>query len=260
MTEMIENKTFDEIRLANPALLVLAAAFCRHDVETWVVVTGNLNIIDLYLLPPISRRPRRPLGRRCGGAPSAPTIADTRLPGIGSVNAHGRRHPISPAGADVRRAAHGDGHRSRKAGGCIADHRPRLRLHRRQRPEAAVGVLQVAAPRHPSRHPLLASAEGAAPSRGPPPRPDPHAGDGMPPLRTAVVHPCSDDALKGAIEAAERNLITPYLIALEKKIPGGRRRKSKVDTSPLIASSRPSIATTPPSSRCRWCTPERRRR
>ena len=42
--------------------------------------------------------------------------------------------------------------------------------------------------------------------------------DGLPPLTTAVVHPCSDDALKGAIEAAERNLITPILIGPEKKI------------------------------------------
>ena len=42
--------------------------------------------------------------------------------------------------------------------------------------------------------------------------------DGLPPLITAVVHPCSDDALKRAIEAAERNLIAPILIGPEKKI------------------------------------------
>ena len=42
--------------------------------------------------------------------------------------------------------------------------------------------------------------------------------DGLPPLTTAVVHPCSDDALKGAIEAAERDLIAPILIGPEKKI------------------------------------------
>jgi phosphate acetyltransferase len=42
--------------------------------------------------------------------------------------------------------------------------------------------------------------------------------DGLPPLTTAVVHPCSHDALRGAIEAAERDLITPLLIGPEKKI------------------------------------------
>jgi phosphate acetyltransferase len=42
--------------------------------------------------------------------------------------------------------------------------------------------------------------------------------DGLLPLTTAVVHPCSDDALKGAIEAAEHDLIAPLLIGPEKKI------------------------------------------
>jgi phosphate acetyltransferase len=42
--------------------------------------------------------------------------------------------------------------------------------------------------------------------------------DGLSPLATAVVHPCSADALKGAIEAAERSLITPILIGPQKKI------------------------------------------
>jgi len=42
--------------------------------------------------------------------------------------------------------------------------------------------------------------------------------EGLPAMSTAVVHPCSDDALKGAIDAAERNLITPVLIGPERKI------------------------------------------
>ena len=34
----------------------------------------------------------------------------------------------------------------------------------------------------------------------------------LPALACAVVHPCSADALRGAIEAAEQNLIVPILI------------------------------------------------
>ncbi len=41
---------------------------------------------------------------------------------------------------------------------------------------------------------------------------------GLPTLPTAVVHPCSDDALLGAIEAAELNLIAPILVGPEAKI------------------------------------------
>jgi hypothetical protein len=35
---------------------------------------------------------------------------------------------------------------------------------------------------------------------------------GQPPLPTAVVYPCSDDALIGAVEAAKAGLIAPLLV------------------------------------------------
>jgi phosphate acetyltransferase len=41
---------------------------------------------------------------------------------------------------------------------------------------------------------------------------------GSPPITVAVVHPCSDEALRGAIEAAELGLITPILVGPEDKI------------------------------------------
>jgi phosphate acetyltransferase len=43
MTEMIENKTFDEISVGETVLIV--RAFRAEDVETWAVVTGDLNLI-----------------------------------------------------------------------------------------------------------------------------------------------------------------------------------------------------------------------
>ncbi|HSO42109.1 MAG TPA: bifunctional enoyl-CoA hydratase/phosphate acetyltransferase [Rhodospirillales bacterium] len=42
--------------------------------------------------------------------------------------------------------------------------------------------------------------------------------EGLPSLSTAVVHPCSEDALEGAIEAAKVNLITPILVGPKKRI------------------------------------------
>jgi phosphate acetyltransferase len=41
---------------------------------------------------------------------------------------------------------------------------------------------------------------------------------GLPPVVTAVVHPCDRDALLGPIEAAKRGLITPVLVGPEAKI------------------------------------------
>lgn len=41
---------------------------------------------------------------------------------------------------------------------------------------------------------------------------------GLPPITVAVVHPCSEEALRGAIEAAEKGLIVPILVGPEEKI------------------------------------------
>jgi phosphate acetyltransferase len=41
---------------------------------------------------------------------------------------------------------------------------------------------------------------------------------GLPPVRTAVVHPCDRDSLLGAIEAAKRGLIEPVLVGPEARI------------------------------------------
>lgn len=44
------------------------------------------------------------------------------------------------------------------------------------------------------------------------------AADSFEPLPTAIVHPCSEYALRGAIESAEANLIDPVLVGPESKI------------------------------------------
>jgi phosphate acetyltransferase/phosphate butyryltransferase len=41
---------------------------------------------------------------------------------------------------------------------------------------------------------------------------------GMPAITVAVVHPCSEEALQGAIEAAQKNLIIPIFVGPEEKI------------------------------------------
>ena len=44
--------------------------------------------------------------------------------------------------------------------------------------------------------------------------------EGMPPVVTAVVHPCDHDSLLGPLEAARRGLIVPVLVGPEAKIRG----------------------------------------
>src|SRR5215831_4895082 len=54
---------------------------------------------------------------------------------------------------------------------------------------------------------------------------------GQPPLPTAVVYPCSEDALIGAVEAAKAGLIAPLLVGPKEHI-GEVAGKAKVDVSP----------------------------
>ena len=54
---------------------------------------------------------------------------------------------------------------------------------------------------------------------------------GQPPLPTAAVYPCSEDALIGAVEAAKAGLIAPLLVGPKEQI-GKIAAKSKIDLSP----------------------------
>ncbi len=45
-----------------------------------------------------------------------------------------------------------------------------------------------------------------------------HAAQCCPPLRTAIVHPCSPEAIRAAVEARDENLLDPVLIGPEAKI------------------------------------------
>src|SRR5512144_1057411 len=88
MTEMIENKTFDEIDAAS-----LTRVLRPEDVETWAAVTGNVNLIDLDPTPIDSSMFRHGAGQ---AAALFSAIADTRLPGLGSVTVSADIHFLRP--------------------------------------------------------------------------------------------------------------------------------------------------------------------
>jgi phosphate acetyltransferase len=54
---------------------------------------------------------------------------------------------------------------------------------------------------------------------------------GRAPLPTAVVHPCSEDALAGAVDAAKAGLIDPILVGPEQQIRDVAAR-AKLDLAP----------------------------
>jgi phosphotransacetylase/acyl dehydratase len=212
MVEMIENKTFDEIRVGETASMV--RAFRRGDVETWAAVTGDLNLIDLDPSSVDSSMFPYGAGQAMWAGALFSTIAGTRLPGLGSVTTAAEIRFLRPVPIGQPLTATATVKEKREETrtivldcGCTDA----------SGQELLVGTLEVAAPKQKMRFPVrkLPTVQLR--------REDRYLElikmcDGLPPMTAAVVHPCSDDALKGAIDAAQRNLITPILIGPEKKI------------------------------------------
>ena len=212
MVEMIENKTFDEISVGET--VSIPSAFRHQDVETWAAVTGDLNLIDLDPSLVDSSMFTHGAGQAAWAVTVFSTIAGTRLPGLGSVTRAADIQFIRTVPVDrpliftisVREKREQQGVVVLDCG-CTDD----------SGQELLVGTLEVAAPKQKMRFPLreLPTVQLRRADRY---RELIDACAGLPAATTAVVHPCSDDALKGAIDAAKCNLITPILIGPERKI------------------------------------------
>ncbi len=212
MTEMIENRTFDEIRIGETASLV--RAFRAEDVETWAAVTGNLNLVDLDPSPLDSSMFPHGAGQAMWAAALFSTLAGTKLPGLGSVTDSARIKFLRPVPVGQQLLVTVTVKEKREEGsivvldcGCADENDEEL----------LVGTLEVTAPREKIRQPVrdLPTVQLVRDDRY---RDLVEMCRELPPMTTAVVHPCSDDSLKGAIEAAEANLIKPILVGPEKKI------------------------------------------
>ncbi|MCU0839460.1 MAG: bifunctional enoyl-CoA hydratase/phosphate acetyltransferase [Rhodospirillales bacterium] len=214
MADLIENKTFDEIAVGMSASVVRALK--REEVETWAAVTGNVNFIDPE--PPgggdTTEAPRGG-GQALWGATLFSTVAGTQLPGIGSVTKWAQVRFLKPVPLDAPVTATVTVTAKRDDDAIVVLD---CRLTDANGDPLIVGTAEVEAPRRKLRHvrPDLPRVELRHEDRY---LELVEACDGLPALSCAVVHPCSADALRGALEAAERRLITPVLVG-----PAGRLR------------------------------------
>jgi len=94
MNEMIENKTFDEIRVGQTASL--SRTLHSDDGETWAALTGDVNLIDLDPSPADSSMFPYGGGQAMWAAALFSTVAGTRLPGLGSLTTAADIHFIRP--------------------------------------------------------------------------------------------------------------------------------------------------------------------
>ena len=212
MAEILENKTFDEISVGDSASLTRALRY--EELETWAVVTGNANLVDAVECA--AREGISQEGSAFGmwGTALFSTIIGTLLPGAGTHIRSARvdyRRPIvlgNELTATVTVAA-----KNPQDGSLTLD----CRCLGQDGSEFITGTAIVIAPtkkireavrrlpelylKHKDRFSELLDETAE-----------------LVPMATAVVHPCSSDALVGPIQAAEHNLIKPILVGPKAKI------------------------------------------
>ncbi|MFZ1827984.1 MAG: bifunctional enoyl-CoA hydratase/phosphate acetyltransferase [Candidatus Competibacteraceae bacterium] len=212
MNDFIENKTFDEIQVGDQASLT--RALDQDGVEALAIITGNFNLIDLDPGPADTSMYGQGGGQASWSAALFATLAGTRLPGLGSVAQHidVRLHRPVAIGVPVTATATVQEKRA-ETGTVLLE----CRAVDPTGEEVASGFVEVMAPKEKMRHELLDLPKVQLR------RENRYlellkACEDLPALSCAVVHPCSADSLRGAIEAAEHGLINPILIGPEDKI------------------------------------------
>ncbi|MBK8909377.1 MAG: bifunctional enoyl-CoA hydratase/phosphate acetyltransferase [Rhodospirillales bacterium] len=209
---MLENRTFDEIRVGDTASVTRALRL--DDVETWAAVTGNVNLTYIAHLNHLPGSLEEAGASGMWGATLLSTLIGMQLPGLGSITKSFQiefRHKLA-VGTQVTATVIVVDKRE-ETGVVILDCRCADPAGR----ELLVATAEILAPREKVRQPIqdLPLVQLRRKDRF---RALIERSEALDPLATAVVHPCSEDALVGAVEAAERNLITPILVGPERKI------------------------------------------
>jgi phosphotransacetylase/acyl dehydratase len=211
--EMIENRTFDEIKIGDTASLVRTLS--KKDIDLFAVMSGDVNPANVDEEYARSDLFHKIVAHGMWGASLISTLLGTKLPGPGTIyldQSLSFHHPVM-VGDTVTvtvtvRTKEADGHQVTFDCECC-----------NQRGEEVIsGNAKVIAPTDKVRRPRAILPEVHLHNHGVWYRHLLDLAEGLPPIRTAVVHPVDSNALLGAIEAARANLIIPVLVGPADKI------------------------------------------
>ncbi|AWK87943.1 bifunctional enoyl-CoA hydratase/phosphate acetyltransferase [Azospirillum thermophilum] len=209
---MIENVTFDEIEIGQKASL--SRRLTMSDIELFATVSGDINPAHLDEEYAADSLFHKVIGHGMWSGSLISAVLGTLLPGPGTIY----------LGQDLRF--------KRPVG--LGDIITVTVTAREKRPEKNVVVFDCTALNQDGKEVVSGTAEVIAPTEKvrraaaelPQVQVIRHDGhelmlkkcETLPPVPTAVVHPCDESSLRGAVEAAEASLIDPVLIGPEAKI------------------------------------------
>nr|WP_051340991.1 bifunctional enoyl-CoA hydratase/phosphate acetyltransferase [Azospirillum halopraeferens] len=209
---MIENLTFDEIEIGRSASL--SRRLTMSDIELFATVSGDINPAHLDEEYAADSLFHKVIGHGMWSGALISAVLGTLLPGPGTIYLGQDLRFRRPVGVgDIITATVTARDKTAERNVVVFD----CVCVNQDGKEVVTGTAEVIAPtkkvrraahelpqvqflRHDKHELLLKKC------------------DSLPPVPTAVVHPCDESSLKGAVEAAEANLIQPVLVGPEAKI------------------------------------------
>lgn len=211
--QYIENKTFDEIEVGDRA--ELTRKLKSEDIELFAVMSGDVNpahVDEEYARSDIFHEA---IAHGMWGGALISAVLGTELPGPGTIYLNQNlsfRRPVGLGDTVTVRVTvvSKDAETKRLKLDCLCVN---------QDGETAIkGQAEVIAPSEKVRRPRVVLPEVHLHERGARYRDLIAATHDLAPVRTAVVHPCGELSLRGALEAAGQGLIVPILVAPKAKL------------------------------------------
>jgi phosphate acetyltransferase/phosphate butyryltransferase len=224
--DYIENRTFDEIRVGDSASL--CRTLTREDINLFAAMSGDVNPAHMDEEYARSAPFHKIIAHGMWGASLISTLLGTKLPGPGTLYLGQTltfKRPVTPGDtvtvSVTARARDPERHRIVFDCRCL-----------NQKGDVVIdGTAEVLAPTEKVRRPRAALPEIRVHDPGARYRQLIERTRGLAPIRTAVVHPVDDNAVRGAADAARAGLIVPVLVGPPARIRAAARA-AEIDLSP----------------------------
>jgi phosphate acetyltransferase/phosphate butyryltransferase len=224
--EYIENRTFDEIKIGDSASLVRTLS--KNDISIFAAMSGDVNPAHVDAEYAKTDMFHKIIAHGMWGGSLISTVLGTKLPGPGAIYLGQTLKFLKPVGLGDRitvtvkvRAKDPEKHRVTLDCECANE----------QGDLVIAGTAEIVAPLEKVKRPRAILPEIRLGDAGARHRHLIDLANGLPPLRTAVVHPVDRNSLVGALDAAKAGLIVPVLIGPEQKI-GSAAEEANVDLGP----------------------------
>lgn len=211
--QYIENKTFGEIRVGDSA--EISRTLKPEDISLFAVSSGDVNPVHLDAEYAESSRFHEVIAHGMWGGALISAVLGTELPGPGTIYLNQSLSFRKPVGVGdtvtaqvVVREKMPESQRITLDCKCIDQ----------EGDIVIVGEAVVIAPEQKVRRPRAALPEIHLHERGARYRKILAATKDLPAIHTAVVHPCDERSLRGAVEAYRQGLIVPILVGPSEKI------------------------------------------